>query len=76
MRPTPLKFEIQNWTHNPAKRKSRFRCQGCAKLIADGSTVVIERRPGGAHGYHKHCLTGLSLEAVEGRNKEHMEKKS
>jgi len=75
MRPTPLKIEIPNWIHNPAKRKHRFRCQGCAKLIADGSTVIIERRPGGAHGYHKDCLTGHSLAAVNGRNDEHIERK-
>jgi len=47
---------IDNWTHDPARRKRRFRCGSCSKLIEDGSNVVIERRPGGAHGYHADCF--------------------
>jgi hypothetical protein len=57
-------FEITNWKHEPAKRGHRFRCQGCMKLIADGSDVTIEKRPGGAHGYHSACFKGLNAEAA------------
>ncbi len=62
-------FTITNWTHNPARRKHRFRCQTCARVIADGSDVVIERRGRSSHGYHAECFTGLNREAVEARSR-------
>jgi hypothetical protein len=61
-------IEITNWTHDPKRRKARFRCQQCSCLIEDGSNVVIEiRRPGGAHGYHKEHFIGLFKEAALAR---------
>lgn len=58
---------IDGWVHNPKRRKARFRCQHCSCLIADGSDIVIERRPGGAHGYHAEHFTGLNAEAALAR---------
>ena len=54
---------IPNWTFNAAKRKHRFRCQVCAKLVGDGSTLIIERRGKSSHGFHADCFDG-SFEAV------------
>ena len=49
-------FNIANWTHNPAKRKARFRCQECACIIEDGNDILIERRGKSSHGYHTDCF--------------------
>ncbi len=76
MKPRPTVFRIQGWVHNPRIRKSRFRCQHCSRLIADGSNVVLERRPGGTHGYHAECFeAGSAGQAAMSRNQEHMEGK-
>lgn len=63
-------IELTNWVHNPRLRKRRFRCQTCMRLIADGSDVVIERRPRGAHGYHADCFTGMNARAALARQAE------
>ena len=63
---------IANWSHNPARRKSRFRCQACAKLVADGTTLVIERRGKSSHGYHADCFDGASGQAAMAREAERM----
>lgn len=51
---------IKDWHFNPAKRSHRFRCQGCGKLVEDGSALVIERRGKTSHGYHADCFEGSS----------------
>ncbi len=37
-------FRISNWAHDPSKRKHRWRCSTCGRIIQDGSDVVVERR--------------------------------
>ena len=49
-------FQIKNWQHNPRRRKHRFRCQQCSKIIEDGLDIVIERRGKSSHGYHVSCF--------------------
>lgn len=62
-------FTIDNYQHQPARRKHRFRCQVCQRLIDDGDTAVVERRPGGAHGYHGDCwaVGGINVQAAKAR---------
>ena len=61
-------FEIKNWSHDPKRRKHRFRCMECDKIISDGTDVVIERRGKSSHGYHKQCFgSGLSSQAALAR---------
>jgi hypothetical protein len=70
MKPRATVIEITGWVHDPKRRGARFRCQGCAKLIADGSDIVIERRHAGAHGYHAGCFKGEAAEAALARQAE------
>lgn len=72
MRPCPNIFAIENWIHNPARRKSRYRCQGCSKLVADGSHLVVERRGKASHGYHNECFDGFAGQAALAREAECM----
>jgi hypothetical protein len=70
MKPRATVIAITNWSHDPKRRGARFRCQTCSKLIADGSDIVIERRQGGAHGYHSECFIGASAAAALARQAE------
>lgn len=72
MKLRPNIFTIEGWQHNPARRKSRFRCQGCAKLVDDGSTLVIERRGKSSHGYHAECFHGAAADAALERQAERL----
>ena len=63
-------FTISNYAFDPKRRKHRFRCQGCHKVIMDGGNVTLERRGGSSHGYHAECFTGLTAEAALLRNEE------
>ena len=56
-------FAIENWVYNPARRKCRYRCQTCMKLVPDGSHLVVERRGKTSHGYHSDCFNS-SFEGV------------
>jgi hypothetical protein len=57
-------FRISNWVHNPARRKHRWRCVNCGRLVQDGSDVVVEKRGTrinsggygmGSLGFHAEC---------------------
>jgi hypothetical protein len=63
---------IENWSHDKARRKSRFRCNACSKLVADGSALVIERRGTSSHGYHAECFNGPAAEAALARDAERL----
>lgn len=63
MLPRPNVITIRDWVHDPKRRKSRFRCQGCAKIIEDGAMLVIERRGKTSHGYHSDCFHASSAGA-------------
>lgn len=52
----PRLIRIDDWRHEPRKRRRRFRCQECQRLIGDGTRVVIERRGKSSHGYHAACF--------------------
>jgi len=56
MKPLPRIFTITGWTHDPHRRKHRWRCQGCQRVIEDGSDVTVERRGRASHGYHSECF--------------------
>jgi hypothetical protein len=75
MRQKPNVFTIRAWRFDPKRRAHRFRCQGCAKLIADGSDVVLEKRGRSSHGYHAECFTGLAAEAALARDDERLKRK-
>ena len=62
-------FRITDWSHNPARRKHRFRCQVCDRIIGDGADVVIEKRGKSSHGYHTDCFKdgGIFRDAVVAR---------
>ena len=51
----PRIMYLRGWKHDPARRKRRFRCQACGKLVADGGSVILERRGQSSHGYHGEC---------------------
>ena len=59
-------YTINNWTHDPSKRKRRFRCPMCNKIIPDGTDIKLmtNRTTGGgwgqtfrmgALGFHSDC---------------------
>lgn len=70
MKPRPNLFTVSNWTHDPKFRTSRFRCQTCACVIADGGDVVIERRGKSSHGYHAECFAKGGPAATAARLRE------
>lgn len=72
MKPRSNLITILGWVHNPKRRAHRFRCQGCARIIADGSDIIIERRGGSSHGYHQRCFTSMAGHAAALRDQEHL----
>ena len=50
-------FTIENWHHDPKRRKHRWRCQECQRIIDDGHDVTVERRGNSSHGYHRSCFS-------------------
>ena len=73
MLPRPNILTIRKWVHDPKRRKSRFRCQGCGKLVADGSTLMVERRGASSHGYHADCFyTSAAGQAALERDCDHL----
>jgi hypothetical protein len=45
-------FPLNNWVHDPKRRKSRFRCVSCSKIVQDHSDLIMER---GAGVWHAGC---------------------
>ena len=59
-----MMLRILGYVHRPERRRHRWRCQTCSKLIADGSDVIVEKRAHGSHGYHVACFSGEGAEAA------------
>lgn len=72
-KPRPNIFTIENWVHDPKRRKHRFRCAECQKLVDDGTTLIVERRGTSSHGYHGDCFhTGQAGAAAAAREFERL----
>lgn len=47
-------FPLNDWVHDPKRRKSRFRCVSCSKIVQDHSDLIMERNMG---VWHAECWT-------------------
>lgn len=72
-------FSLDNWVHNPARRKNRFRCNHCQKIVQDHSNLIMERNRGVWHieCWHSTVNNPQSLAfAAKARENEYLNAKS
>jgi hypothetical protein len=62
-------LHIPDFQYQAERRKHRFRCPTCSRIVEDGEVVMETRRRGhSTHAYHGACFTGMNATAAIARH--------